>query len=482
MEEQLQNMVKPENKRYFLITVLLMNIIAALNTSTVTISIPTYLSVFGVDINTVQWVVIGYMLPLCMMMPLSGYWCERYSYRRTFLTGVLLLGICSLGCACSVNFFMLVVFRFLKGIAGGILIPSSMSMLYRYIPKQQQAGYLGTVVLFQNMGFVLGPTLAGILLEVSSWHVLFLFNIPFVLLAFWAGKKSIPVEAGRQGNQVDFIGVLQISLGTGMVMFAFTKGEVWGWSSVAFWVCLLTGLALVVTFIIRQFRTQYPLLNFAVLRYKPFVLTLLVQCTLAMTLGINAILSQFYFQSGRGFSPGQTGLILMGPTAMMLLGNTVASYLHKRGFVKGLISGGMLLALLGNLGLCRLMMDSNIFYVVGSYALRFFGLALIQMPLTNYGLGSVTPQLAGHASSMFNWAKQMVQVVSTNILTVLLSLNLGRYYYAMGHTGIPQEGTMDYRFAAIEAVNTDYKYLAFFLLISLCCTFLIRTQDGNQRS
>lgn len=480
MEKQLDNKIKPENKRYFLITVLLMNIIAALNTSTVTISIPTYLSVFEVDINTVQWVVIGYMLPLCMMMPLSGYLCERYSYRKTFLTGVLLLGLCSLGCASSVNFFMLVICRFLKGVAGGILIPSSMSMLYRYIPKHQQAGYLGTIVLFQNMGFVLGPTLAGILLEVSSWHVLFLFNLPFVLLAFWTGRRSIPKEEGQQVNRVDFAGVLQVSLGTGMVMFAFTKGEAWGWSSISFRLCLLAGLTLVTIFVFRQFRTQYPLLNFAVLRYKPFVLTLLVQCTLAMTLGINAILSQFYFQSGRGFSPAQTGLILMGPTAVMLLGNTVANYLHKRGWVKGLISGGMLLALIGNLGLCRLMMDSNLFYVVGSYALRFFGLALIQMPLTNYGLGAVPPHLAGHASSMFNWAKQMVQVVSTNILTVLLSLNLSRYYLAAGNTGAPAEGTMAYRFAAIEAVNADYKYLAMFLLISLCCTFLIRTRKTEE--
>lgn len=59
-----------------------------LNTSTVTISLPTYMSVFHVDINTVQWVVTGYMLPLGMVMPLSEYLCERYSYRTVFLTAM----------------------------------------------------------------------------------------------------------------------------------------------------------------------------------------------------------------------------------------------------------------------------------------------------------------------------------------------------------------------------------------------------------
>lgn len=471
-----QGKIAPGRTRLFLLAMLLTNVITMLNSTTVTISLPTYMTVFQVDINTVQWVVIGYMLPLGMMMPLSGYLCERYSYRRTFLFGAAALGICSLGCACSVNFYMLVLFRFLKGVAGGIMVPSTMSMLYRYIPKHLQAGYLGTIMLLQSVGMAMGPALAGVLLQVSSWHVLFLFNVPLVLLVLWAGHGSIPQEEGCHTEHVDFWGVLQICLGTGLIMLAFSNGESWGWTSLAFGGCLGAGLFLVVLFIVRQFHTSHPLLNFQVLKYKPFVLTLLVQCTLAMTLGINAILSQFYFQTGRGFSPAATGLFLMIPSSLMLTGNAIANALHKRGWMRGLITGGMAFALLGNLGLCRLSMESNLLFVLCCYTLRFFGLALLQMPLTNYGLGAVPAELAGHASSMFNWGKQVVQVVSTNILTVLLSLNLSRYYLAAGNSGIPAEGTMAYRLAAIEAVNTDYSYLAVFLFISLCCTFLIRKQ------
>ena len=307
MENLQQGAAGQKQSRLFLLAILLTNVVAMLNSTTVTISLPTYMSVFQVDINTVQWVVIGYMLPLGMMMPLSGYLCERYSYRKVFLIGVAALGICSLGCACSMSFYMLVLFRFLKGVAGGIIVPSTMSMLYRYVPKHLQAGYLGNVMLLQSVGLAMGPALAGVLLQVSSWHVLFLFNVPLVALVLWAGARSIPAEAGCHAEKVDFWGVLQICMGTGLVMIAFSNGESWGWKSLAFWGCVAAGLALVVLFIVRQFHTSHPLLNFAVLKYKPFVLTLLVQCTLAMTLGINAILSQFYFQTGRGFSPAATG-------------------------------------------------------------------------------------------------------------------------------------------------------------------------------
>ena len=162
--------------------------------------------------------------------------------------------------------------------------------------------------------------------------------------------------------------------------------------------------------------------------------------------------------------------------------NVTTNYLHKRGWMRSLISGGMILALIGNMGICWLRIDSNLVFVMSCFALRFFGMSMIQMPLTNYGMKAVPAELSGHASSMFNWGRQVVQTVSTNILTVLLSLNLGRYYLAAGNTGTPIEGSMAYRLAAIKAVNTDYMYLAVFLVISLLCTLLVRPQQKNEQA
>ena len=471
-----QNKSETSRNRRVLVAVMLTNLTTMLNTSTVNISLPSYMSIFNVDINTVQWVVIGYLLPLGMMMPLAGYLCERYSYRKVFLTAMAVMGLSSLGCACSANFAMLVGFRFLKGIAGGIVVPSTIAMLYRYIPKKQQAPYLGTAMMFQSVGGTIGPTLAGIMLTFSSWHFLFLFNIPLVLLVLWIGMKSIPVEEGVSTEKFDFFGILQVSIGTGMIMIAFTEGDAWGWTSALFWGCLLTGLALELIFVYRQFHTSTPLLNFGVLKYKPFALAMLVQCTLAMTLGINAMLSQFYFQTGRGWSPAETGMFLLIPALSMLVANTIAIKLHAKGLARLLITGGVLIVLVGNLGLCNLRIDTNAVFVLICFTMRYAGLSLLQMPLTNYGLSAVPPELSGHASSLYNWGKQVVQVVSTNILTVILSLNLNRYYWAAGNTGVPVEGTMEYRLAAIQAVNTDYLYLAVFLVISLGCTFLIKPQ------
>ena len=171
------------HRMWLLVAIVLANNTINMNNNTVSIALPTYMQIFSVDVNLVQWVVIGYMLPLCMMMPVSGYLCERYSYRTVFLVGLAGLMLCSVGCACAVSFPMLVAFRFLKGVAAGIIVPSTMAMLYRYLPKHAQAGSLGTVALAQSVGGAIGPTLAGIVLQVSTWRILFLINVPLALIS-----------------------------------------------------------------------------------------------------------------------------------------------------------------------------------------------------------------------------------------------------------------------------------------------------------
>ena len=195
-----------------------------------------------------------------------------------------------------------------------------------------------------------------------------------------------------------------------------------------------------------------------------------------MTLGITALLAQLYLQTVREWTPAETGIFLLLPSIAMILGNTVTNKLHKLGLAKWLIVGGILSAMLGNFGLSTLTLETGVAALLTFFCLRYFGLGMASMPLTHYGLGAVPQYMSGHASSMFNWAKQLVQVVSTNILTVLLSVNLTRYYLEAGNTGIPVEGTHAYNVAATAAVNTDFFYMVIAMALCLVLTFFIQIE------
>ena len=450
---------KNEQKR-FILAVALSGIVIMMNNTTVSIALPSFMEIFDVDVRTVQLVSVGYMLPLGMFMPLSGYLGQKYSIRKVYLLMLSCMALASIGCALSWNFWSLVVFRFLTGMFAGIVTPYNISMIYYYIPKHKQIHFLGISNMTHAFGLAVGPSFAGVLLQYSSWHVLFLFNVPLVLLTIWLAGRILPVQKGiEDANKVDFVGILQVCLGTGLVLLAFTNLEVWGLRSYKFLLMFAIGICLVSIFIWRQKRIAHPLLNFAVLKSKAFSVTVLVTSCMAMILGITGILNNLFMQNLLGFSPIKAGIAMFIPSIALLLGTEFSDLIYKKTSAKTLVVGGMLLAAVGNFLMSICKMDTSLFIVVLYLSFRYWGLGMATTPLSDYGMKMIPQEMAGHASSLLNWSKQTATVVSTNILTIVLSINANRYYTNItGESKIVEDSAV-YQDCMLKAINGDYFYL-----------------------
>lgn len=465
-------------KQQALLAALVMaGITTMLNSTTVSIALPSFMTIFNTNIRMVQWIMLGYMLPLGMAMPLASYFGERYSYRKLFLMALATMGICSLACASAQGLYTLVFFRILKGAVAGVIIPSTMTLLYQHIPKEKQAHYLGIIVMTHSLGIAIGPSLAGILLEFASWQILFLFNIPLIALSFYLSWHCLPAGVGHKREPFDFSGILMVSVGTGLTLIGFTNVEIWGAISVKFISCIIIGITLIVLFIIRESQSKLPILNFAVLKYRPFTIALLINCSMAMTISITGILVAVYVQTILGYSPMQAGLMLVLPSILMIFGNMISDHLFGRISSRFLVFTGLIIATIGNYAMSQAGLSTGLITIIIFMSLRYLGMGMVKMPLTDYGLGSVPSYLSGHASSMFNWGKQMASVISTNILTVILSINIARYYAEAGFKGEIIEGTNSYSIAAIQAVSDDFLYLAVFMLFSALLSLLMSKKD-----
>ena len=467
--------------RSLLWTLIIAGLVTTMNTTTVSIALPSYMQIFQVDLTTVQWVVVGYMLPLGMMMPLSGYLGERLGYRRSFLWMLAAIGLCSVGCALAWNFQVLVFWRVLKGVAAGIVTPYTMSLLYRYIDHDLQPHYLGIATMMQSFGVAVGPALSGLLLQYASWRILFLVNLPLVLFAMWGGLRTLPREetAAKTQEPIDFLGIALVTVGTGAVLVGFTYMEDWGVSSAAFWGAILGGLALVASFVYRQLNTLHPLLNFSVLRDQPFAVALIVNCVLAMTMGINGILNMLYMQNLLGYTPFAAGLMMLIPSLAMLGGTWLSDKLFGHISHRTLVVAGLFIAAVGNLGMSFNGLQTVAAVILFNLCLRYIGLGMVQMPLADYGMSGIASNLTGHASAMFNWGRQTVTVVSTNILTIVLSLNITRYWRLAGEQGAPAEGVPAYQQAVMRAIDSDYRYLAIALFASVLLALAVMRSPKN---
>lgn len=466
-----------KKQRALLAAVVVAGITTMLNNTTVTIALPSFMRIFDTDIRMVQWVVIGYMLPLGMAMPLASYFGDRYSYRKLFLTSLIAMGIASLACAFAFDLYSLIFFRMVKGAVSGVIIPCTMTLLYRNIPKEKQAHYLGITVMSHSFGLAFGPSMAGMLLQYVSWHILFLINIPLVALAVYLSWHSLPVRKGEKGEPLDFTGILMVALGTGMVLIGFTNIQIWGAASIKFILSLTLGLALIILFIMRETRSKKPLLNFIVLKYRPFAIALMINCVMAMTLGITGILVAVYVQTILGYSPLEAGLILVIPSVTMVVGNIISDRLFNKVSSKILIFIGLVIAGGGNFAMSHAGLSTGVIAIIFYMSLRYFGMGMVKMPLTDYGIGNVPSSLSGHASSMFNWGKQMATVIFTNILTMVLSINTSRYYTEAGFQGKIVEGSPGYAVSAVQAVNDVFFILTLFMAISALLSLFINEKN-----
>jgi len=470
-----------KKQQALLAAVVVSGITTMLNNTTVSVALPSFMKIFDTDIRIVQWIVVGYMLSLGMAMPLAGYFGDRYSYRKLFITALAAMGTCSLACAFAWDLYSLIFFRIIKGAVSGMIIPCTLTLLYKHIPKEKQPHYLGISVMCHSFGLAIGPSIAGLLLEFVSWHFLFLVNVPLVTLALYLGWLSLPAGDEHNREPVDFTGIFLVSAGTGLVLIGFTNLEVWSAASPKFISCLASGIFLILLFIIRETRSNQPLLNFEVLKYRPFAIALLINCVIAMTLGINGILVAVLVQNILGYSPMVSGLILILPSFAMVVGNMVSDNLFSKVSSRSLVLSGLIIAASGNYAMSRTGLSTGLVAITIFMCIRLLGMGMVKMPLANYGLGSVPGSLSGHASSMFNWGQQIVTVISINILTVILSINTARYYTEAGFSGEIVEGTASYAVAAIQAVNDDFLYLTVFLVCSALLSFLFMAESGKRR-
>lgn len=452
-----------KKQRALLYTTLVAGCMATINTSTVNIALPAFLQIFHTDLSTAQWLMIGYMLALGMVMPMVGYFGERYSYRRMYLTALTFTAIFAVGCALSWNIWSLILFRILKGMAAGFVLPCTMTLLYRYIPKEKQASFLGLSVTFSSLGVTIGPSISGFLLTFFNWHSLFLVNLPLIAVAYWLARSSIPAEVGVQRERLDVKGMLIMAVGTVSILIAFTEVEAWGWASPLFWGCLVFGLGLIGLFIRLEARSSEPLLDFRVFDYRPFAITVLVTAALNITFTITPLLMAVYLQTIQGFTAFAAGIIMMVPSIVMVFATNLARRLIKILSNKQLILVGLFLAALGNFCMGFARMGSALWFVLPLLSLRYFGVGLINMPLTDYGMRELPVQLSGHGSSMLNWCKQIASVIWLSILTALLTIST-RLYQAQG------AGELQ---ASMIGVNTVFFTLALALMILWVVAFLL---------
>jgi EmrB/QacA subfamily drug resistance transporter len=398
-----------------LIATILGSSIAILDSSVVSVALPSIQRSLGGGLAGQQWVSNAYLLTLGSLILLGGSLGDIFGERRVFALGVSGFGAASLLCALAPTIGLLVAFRAIQGVAGALLTPSSLAIIVSTFPERERGPAIGTWTAWGTIAGALGPLVAGLILNVASWRWIFVINLPLVAGCLWLILKAVPPTSPTAARRrVDVVGAVLCVLGLGGVVFALIEQPRLGWANPAVSVSLIGGVLAFAAFLIYESRTSDPMLRLDLFKSRNFAVGNAE--TLALYGGLSALFFflVLYLQQVAGYSPLKSGLALL-PESLVMFGlssrfGALADRLGPRLFM----GAGPLVAGAGMFMLLSVGVHVDYLTEVLPGILIFsVGLSITVAPLTAAILAGVDQSEAGIGSAVNNAVARVAGLIAT---------------------------------------------------------------------
>ncbi|CAG7598376.1 Fatty acid resistance protein FarB [Paenibacillus solanacearum] len=418
------------------------NFMSILSSTTINVAFPIFLKDFHADLGQVQWMITGFLLATGIVAPVVGYFGDRWSYKRLYVGALTGFTLFSVLCTVAWSIESLVTFRIMQGAFSGLIIPTTMTMIYQFIEKDKQAFAMSLWSLSSMLAPAFGPTLGGWLTEYYGWQSLFLLNLPIGLTAIAVACKCLPYHKARASKSFDLPGFVTVLLSSSLIILSFSEVNRWGWISWKTLGCLLAGAATLVYFIRRELSLKDPLLNLSVFQSSRFTYCLLINCIITASLYSGTFLIPIFLQDIQQSNPLHTALVLLPGSLVMALFSPVVGKLYSRIGPFWLIMGGIALLIVSNWELSRISLQATHLYVSVWMTIRYVGIALAFMPVMNAGMSSISKEKSGHASSVTNWVRQATGALSIGVFSSLLAARSLTHQQELGTIPLARETGM----------------------------------------
>jgi EmrB/QacA subfamily drug resistance transporter len=378
----------------------------------VNVALPAIRRDLGGGLATQQWIVDAYLLTLGSLLLVGGSLGDTFGRRRVFGAGVAGFGVGSLLCAVAPDSGLLIAARALQGVAGALLVPSTLALIVDTFEEGQRAAAIGAWTAWTGIATAAGPFAGGVLVELGSWRLIFVVNLPLALATLRLILRA-PAGSPAVEGRVDWIGGALCALGLAGPVFALIEQPRYGWSSLRVWPALAVGCALLATVVAWERRSRTPMLPLGLFAARNFAVGNLATLALYAALNTLTFFLVVFLQQVAGYSPIEAGLALM-PVSILtfLLAKRFGRLADRRG-PRLFMGAGPLIVGIGLLLLLRVGAHAPYAsQVLPGMVVFAFGLAMTVAPLTAAVLGAVESDRSGVASGVNNAVARVAGLVA----------------------------------------------------------------------
>jgi len=425
------------DQRLVLAIAILATFVSFLDGTIVNVALPAIRRELGGGLEAQQWIVDAYLITLGSLILVAGSVSDVYGRITVMRVGLIAFGVASLAIAVSPNVEFLIVARGVQGIAGALLVPSSLALITSNFRGPAQAKAIGAWTGMTSVAMIAGPVVGGLFVDYLSWRYAFVVNVIPIAVTLVLLKLLGQKDVREAGVSIDYLGAVLCSIGLGGVVFALIEQSTLGWGSPAIYLPLAGGILAFAGFLVRQRFHHNPMLPLSLFRVRNFWTGNIATALIYGALALNGFALGVYLQQGAGLKATLAGLASIPVTFIMILFSSRVGGLSGKYGPRLFMTIGPIIAGIGALLMLLINDPFNYWWQVLPGILVFgFGLTLTVSPLTSAILGSIETTRSGIASAVNNAVSRVAGLIIIAMLAVIIggSLDLNGVHRAMAVT------------------------------------------------
>lgn len=432
-----------------------------LSETSMNIALPDLCDAFGITTGTAQWMVVGYMLAIGVVLPCVGFLLKWVKAKTLVLFALVCFAIGSALSACAPVFALVLAGRIIQGVGTGIVLPTMYAAIMRVFPPFMIGaanGVAGLVIMFAP---VIGPALSGILIGAFSWRAIFvLFAVmAIVAIACTAAFFVTPIETTRP--KIDILSVVASVIGFGCLVAGVSLVADMGFSALVI-ALLVIGIVVVAFYVYRQLHIANPVLDLRALGIATFrTPALMVTCSFACTLAIMYLAPQ-ELQRGLGLNSSVAGMLMLAGGVVNAICSFATGRMYDKVGARPLVRAGAVVAIIGSLLFLAIGVTTAPAFFVLAHVVFMIGIPLMQQSAQSAALKGLPRELAADGSTILNTLQQVCGAIGTAVATCLLG---------MGSGSTAAEGF-------VAGSRYGYVFGLVLIVLVLALSFLLKEQHG----
>lgn len=379
-----------------------------LDNTVVNVALPSIQRDLHADLASLEWTVNAYTLSLAVLLVVGGRLGDIFGRRKIFLIGVSVFALSSAAIGLAPNDSALIFGRAIQGIGAAMMMPATLSIVTNAFPPHERGKALGTWAGVSALALAIGPVVGGFLTEQVSWRAIFFLNLPVaaaaITMTLFSTRESRDETVGRQ---IDYAGIVTLTVGLTALVLALIEGNRWGWGSPRIVGLFALAVVALAAFAAVETRVRTPMVDFGVFRSRQFAGASSVGFIVSFGMMAMFFFTALYMQNILGYSALQAGVRFLPTTLVLIVMGPIAGRLTDRIGPRPLLFAGMLITGGSQIWQSFLTSETGYGFLLPSFILMGVGMGLVMSPMTTAAMNAVDRSKAGVASGVLSMGRMV---------------------------------------------------------------------------